>query len=461
MKTISRRKFIYGTTSLAAGAILLPGIASCTNARGNNTEQVKKTGKLNIAVIGVGGQGRGNLRDCTEENVVALCDVSETAAAASIKEFPNAKVFKDFRVMFDKAGKEIDAVIVCTPDHTHFAAAMTAMQLGKHICVEKPLAHNIWQLRTLRKAAKHYNVISQMANQGHATVGIRYVKEWYEAGILGDVKEVFAWFDGPSFNPKGYFLKPDTYPPKGEPVPEGLDWDLWLGPVAERPYSPYYIPRFWRGWYELGNGELGDWACHTLDAPFWALDLGMPVSVDSVFKTPGTPAGYVCDQSHLRFQFKARGNKPPVTLNWYEGGLKPENRPEWGLPELPGQGMIMVGDEISLMTGGRPNDPKLLVPEEQWNAFTQNMPAETIPRVEGGPRKEWIRAIKGEGPMPGSEFEYSARLTEMASLGVLAQRFDTRIEYDEDQMKVTNHPDYDVYIKEPVRKGWSYGENLW
>jgi len=460
MKNLSRRKFITRTSAAAAGAMIIPGLVGCGSGSGTKAKG-SATGKVNIAVIGVGGQGQQNWRDCMEENVVALCDVSDTAAAEGFNTFPNAKRFKDFRVMFDKMANEIDAVIVATPDHTHFAAAMSAMQLGKHICVEKPLAHNVWQLRTLQKAAKHYNVISQMANQGHATVGIRYVKEWYEAGILGDVKEVFAWFNGPEFTPKGYFLKPDTYPPQEEPMPEGLDWDLWLGPVAPRPYSHFYIPRFWRGWYELGNGELGDWACHTLDAPFWSLDLGMPTSVDSVFKTPNTPDGYVCDQSILKFEFAARANKPAVTLNWFEGGLKPENRPEWGLPELPGSGMIMVGDKISLMTGGRPNDPKLLVPEEQWLEFQKNMPAETIPRVEGGPRAEWLRAIKGEGPMPGSNFDYSSRLTEMAAIGVMAQRFHTLIEYDAANMIVTLHPEFDVFIKEPVREGCSFGENLW
>jgi len=448
MTNLSRRSFIAKSAAVAAGSLLLPGLSGC------------KDRKINIAVIGVGGRGKANWSECMNENVVALCDVSDDAAFEGFKTFPNAKRFKDFRVMFDQMEKQIDAVIVSTPDHVHFAATMAAMQLGKHVYVEKPLAHNIWQLRTLRKAAQHYKVITQMGNQGHATMGIRYVKEWYEVGILGNVKEVFAWFDGPGFNPKGYFLKPDSYPPKEEPIPSGLDWDLWLGPAAFRPYSRFYIPRFWRGWYELGNGELGDWACHTLDAPFWALDLGMPVSVESILRTP-SPEGFVTDQSVLKFEFEARGNKPPVTLNWFEGGVKPENRPEWGLKELPGSGMIMVGDKVSLMTGGRPNDPKLLLPDAEWQKFTKNLPAETIPRVEGGPVAEWLRAIKGDGPMPGSNFEYSARLTEMASLGVLSQRFNTRIEYDAENMKVTNHPEFDKYIKEPVRKGWEYGEDLW
>jgi predicted dehydrogenase len=449
MKNLSRRSFITRTTAAAAGTLLLPGLVKC---KGNK--------KVNIGVIGVGGRGQETRNEYLNENIVALCDVSETAAAGGYKAFPAAKKFKDFRIMLDEMKNQLDAVIISTPDHTHFAATMAAMQLGIHVYVEKPLAHNIWQLRTLRKAAKHYKVITQMGNQGHATMGIRYIKEWYEAGILGNVKEVIAWFDGPEFKPTGYFLKPDNYPPVEEPVPAGLDWDLWLGPAANRPYSHFYLPRFWRGWYEMGNGELGDWACHTLDAPFWSLDLGMPVSVDSLQRTP-SPDGFVSDQSVLKFEFEARGNKPPVTLKWHEGGIKPENRPEWGLKELPGSGMIMVGDKVSLMTGGRPNDPKLLLPEEEWKKFTENLPAETIPRVNGGPMAEWLAAIKGDGPVPGSNFEYSARLTEMASLGVMSQRFNTRIEYDAVNMKVTNHPEFDVFIKEPVRKGWEYGEDLW
>lgn len=449
MKNLSRRSFITKTSAVAAGAMLLPGLTRC---RGN--------GKINIAVIGVGGRGKASWSECMNENVVALCDVSDSAAAEGFAAFPEARRFKDFRVMFDKMARKIDAVIVATPDHTHFAAAMAAMQHGKHVFVEKPLAHNVWQLRTLRKAAKHYKVITQMGNQGHATMGIRYIKEWYEAGVLGNVREVLAWFNGPDFDPNGYFLKPDNYPPVEEPVPAGLDWNLWLGPAANRPYSHFYLPRFWRGWYELGNGELGDWACHTLDAPFWSLDLGMPVSVDCSQRTP-SPDGFVSDKSVLSFEFEARGNKPPVSLKWYEGAIKPENRPEWGLKELPSSGMLMVGDKATLMTGGRPNDPKLLIPEEEWKHFTENMPAQTIPRIEGGPLPEWLAAIKGDGPMPGSNFEYSARLTEMASLGVMSQRFNTRIEYDAVNMKVTNHPDFDVFIKEPVRNGWSYGENLW
>ena len=381
MTNLTRRSFIAKTATLAAGAALLPGLSGC------------KPGKVNIAFIGVGGRGQDHWSDCMSENVVALCDVNDVAAAEGFKTFPNAKRFKDFRVMFDKMANEIDAVIIATPDHVHFPAAMAAMQLGKHVYVEKPLAHNIWQIRTLRKAAKHYNVINTMGIQGHALMGIRYVKEWYEAGILGDVKEVLAWFEGPQFDPKGYFTKPDSYPPKEEQVPAGLDWDLWVGPAAMRPYNSTYLPRFWRSWYDFGNGGLGDWGCHTLDAPFWSLDLGMPLSVDPLLRSP-SPEGFVSDKSVLKFEFEARGTKPPVTLTWFDGGEKPENRPEWGLKEVPGRGMIMVGEKASLITGGRPANPKLLIPDAEWDHFTKNLPKETIPRVEGGPVVSGLRQLK-------------------------------------------------------------------
>ncbi len=458
MKDLSRRSFMKTAATISAGAMILPTLKSCS-----------PNSKVNLAFIGVDGRGGANIKGCDMKdgngvslnNIVALCDVSEERAADGFNAFPKAKRFSDYREMFDKMGKDIDAVAISTPDHNHFAAAMAAMELGKHVYVEKPLAHNIWQLRTLKKAAKHYGVITQMGNQGHTTEGIRFVKEWYEADVLGNVTEIIAWFNGPHFDVKGYFLKPANYPPTPETIPTGLNWDSWIGPAAERPYSHYYLPRFWRGWYEFGNGELGDWACHTLDAPFWSLDLGMPTSVDSIVRSPSSE-GFVTDQSQLKFNFPARGNKPPVTLHWYEGGLRPENRPEWGLDELPDSGMIMVGDKKSLGTGGRPNKPRLLVSDEEWMEFTKAIPKKTIPRVaEEAPQVEWIEAIKGDGAMPGSSFDYASDLTEMALLGVMAQRFDTLIEYDASSMKVTNHPEFDQFIKEPVRNGWAHGENLW
>lgn len=467
MKNITRRNFLRSTGAIAAGAMILPNFTSCS-----------KNGIVNLAIVGVGGRGTSNWTDLitlkydretnTRElnpnvRIVALCDVNDAAAAKSYELLPGVPRFKDFRVMLDQMHKDIDAVVISTPDHTHFAVTMAAMQLGKHVYVEKPLAHNIWQLRTLTKAAKHYGVVNQLGNQGHATKGIRNIKEWYDAGLLGEVKEVVAWFDGPNFNPKGYFLKPDNYPPVGQTVPRGLDWDLWLGPAKERPYSPSYLPRFWRGWYDFGNAELGDWACHTLDAPYWALDLGSPNVVEPEHaKLSMMPNSFVTDESILRFEFPERGGKPPVTLKWYEGGMKPENRPEWMIPEIKGSGMIMVGEKMSVITGGRPDDARLIMPQGEWNEFKKKGWEQTIPRVpDNSPHKEFIAAIRGDGPKPGSNFEYGAGLTEMALVGVMAQRFNQRVEFDAANMKVTNHPGLNAYVKEEVRPGWQYGEDLW
>ncbi len=299
-----------------------------------------------------------------------------------------------------------------------------------------------------------------MGNQGHTTNGIRLIKEWVDLGLLGQVKEVHAWFGPFDFKPGGYWTKPDSFPPSSQPVPANLDWDLWQGPVAERPYNSAYTPKSWRGFYEYGNGMLGDWACHTLDAPFWALNLGNPLSAEGVVENPRADHSFIPDQSVVNYRFAARGNKVPVTMSWYEGGLKPEIKPEWGIEKLPNTGMLMVGNKMSLLTGGRPNQPRLVISDEKWKSFLENPPAKTIPRVgEEKPQQEWIDAIKND-TLPGSNFDYAAELSEMILVGVLAQRFATKIEYDAQNMKITNHPELNTYLKEPVRKGWSFGENL-
>lgn len=449
MHHFSRRSFIKSTTAASTGLLFIPNLIR--NA---------PTNRLNIAVIGIGGRGKANWSKVPKENIVAMCDVDDNRAASGYKMFPKARKFKDFRVMYDQMAKEIDAVIITTPDHTHFAATMIAMELGIHVYLEKPLAHNIWQLRTLKKAAKYYNIVSQMGNQGHTTNGIRLIKEWYDQGILGDVKEVHAWHGAFKFGPGKYWTKPESFPAPVHPVPDYLDWDIWLGPAKNRTFNSAYAPKSWRGFYDFGNGQLGDWSCHTLDGPFWALDLGMPHTVEATVPNPRTKYGFIADESVTHYQFGARGNKPPVTLKWYEGGEKPKIRPEWGIKEFDSSGMIMIGDKKTLLTGGRPNKPKLLVSKEEWEAFQKNPPEKTIPRVqEEGPVFEWIDAIK-DNSLPGSHFGYSAELTEMALVGVLAQRFASKIEYDVDKMKITNRPDINAYIKEPTREGWSYGENL-
>jgi len=446
----SRRKFIKSASVAGVGAMVVPNFISC-----------KSKTRLKFAMIGVGGRGQASWSKVPAGDIVAMCDVDDRMSRKGFAAHPKAKRYKDFRKMFDEMHTEFDAVMIATPDHTHFPAAMAAMELGKHVLVEKPLTHNIWQSRTLQKAAKYYGVVSQMANQGHTTNGIRLIKEWYDAGVLGEVREVIAWQGKIDFEKDGYFNRPKTFPPQAQEVPNELDWDLWLGPAAEHPYNKIYAPRTWRGFYDFGNGKLGDWCCHTLDAPFWSLDLGLPHTVEGVIKDPVPDHSFIAQESVVTWQFGARGNKAPVTMKWYEGFEKPAIRPEWGVDKLPDSGMIMIGDKKTLITGGRPNHPRLLVPEEEMKEFLKNAPDKTIPRVgEEQPVQEWIDAIKNN-TLPGSNFDYASKLVEMAQVGVLAQRFGGTINYDSKNMKAIGRPELDNYIKEPVREGWSYGENLW
>ena len=458
-KMFTRRKFISTSLGSLAGFSILKRTANGQSA--NN--------KLNIAFIGSGGIARSAFSGCQRENFAALCDVDFNHARSSIKKFKKKTSsiprFDDYRVMLDKMGKKIDAVVVSTPDHTHFPAAMEAMQRGKHVYVQKPLAHDIWQVRTLKKAADKYKVITQMGNQGHATSGIRSIKEWYDAGVLGDVREIYAWFNGPNFNGK-FFKKPDKYPLSEDPVPRNFKYDLWLGPVKKRPYSNIYHPRTWRGFFYFGSGEFGDWACHTLDAPYWALQLGMPENITPLLSNHNVD--FVPDSSVITVSFAARGNKPPVTLYWYDGYKKPKFDTEKYKGVLPPDinekisntknGMMMIGEKCALVTGGRPNSPKLW-PDEFFKEFKKNMPPKSIPRVKGGPFKEWIKCIK-KGKQPGSNFNYSAGLSELTLLGVLSQRIGKPIEWDAENMLVKGHPEYDSLIKIPPRKGWKYGEKL-
>jgi predicted dehydrogenase len=339
MKKNSRRSFIKYTSALSSGLLIIPSLYGYS---ANN--------RLNVAVIGVGGRGQANWSRVPQENIVAMCDVDDNRAKDGYKLHPKVRKFKDFRVMFDKMHKEIDAVIISTPDHTHFAATMAAMELGKHVYVEKPLAHNVWELRTLKKAAKYYGIVSQMGNQGHTTNGIRLIKEWYEAGILGQVKEVHAWIGSFNFRPGHYWTKPESFPPPKHPIPDYLDWDLWLGPAKFRDFNSAYAPKSWRGFYDFGNGQLGDWSCHTLDGPFWSLDLGMPKSINVDVTNPMTKHNFVSEKSIVTYNFEKNKKRPPVTLKWYEGGLKPELYKEMGIDKMKSfdrQGMVMVGDKNS------------------------------------------------------------------------------------------------------------------
>ncbi len=451
MKKTSRRKFLQHS-AVGTGALTLP-LFSITRS------SLAAHHKVNMAVVGAGGMGGYAVKVAESENLVAFCDVDDARAAGAFKRNPRARRFKDFRVMLDQMWKEIDAVAISTPDHTHFPIAMAAMERGKHVFVQKPLAHNIWELRTLQKAAKHYNVITQMGNQGHTFPGMRRIKEWVGAGIVGDVTEVISWTNRPN---APWFVPPEKFPPPTSAPPEGLDWDLWQGPVREKEYSPEYVPTRWRGWWDYGCGALGDIGCHTFDAPFAVLDLGSPSKVEVVRQVPPGP-GFIPMGAVVTYHFPARGSKPPVVLKWYEAGFDVPKPRRWDpADELPsGGGMYMEGTKETLYHEGmRPTRPRL-TPSARYEARKDELDQiDRLPEVGAGPIEEWIRAIKGEGPMPLSNFDYAVPLTEMVLLGAMAQRTGRTIEWDAENMKVIGQPEMDALVKEPVRSGWEYGISL-
>lgn len=451
MKKTSRRQFL-GTSTAAAAASTLPNFSIA---------QSGKTSKINVAVVGVGGMGGYAVGEAANENLVALCDVDEARGEKAFKKHADVPRFKDFRVMMDKMGDDIDAVAISTPDHTHFAPAMDAMERGKHVFIQKPLAHNIWQCRTLQKAAEKYGVVTQMGNQGHTFDGMLRIKEWVDAGVVGDVTEVITWTNRP--NPP-WFIPPETFPPAKQPVPANLDWDLWQGPVSDKAFNEAYAPVRWRGWWDYGCGALGDIGCHTFDAPFWVLGLGMPTKVE-VERVEPLNNGFIPMGSVVTYHFPARGDKPPVTMKWFEKGYDVPKPKRWNEAEaLPaGGGMYMEGTKDTLFHADmRPTSPRL-TPGDRFNDMKSVL--KEIPRMEnqgkGGPIKEWFRAIKGEGPPPGSNFEYAAPLTEVVLLGAMAQRLGEAIEWDHENMTVKGRPELDAWIKESTREGWSYGEDLW
>lgn len=421
--------------------------------------------KIRVACVGIGNMGNGAVNGSRDEEIVAFCDVDwrdlgGRSAAEIAKNHPKVPKFTDFREMLDKKGSEIDAVLISTPDHTHFASAMAAMEAKKHVFVQKPLAHNIWQVRTLQKAAKKYGVQTVMGNQGHCWEGIRLVKEWFEAGVLGEVKEVHCWTDRP-LGKVGFINPPPQQAARTAPVPEGLSWDLWQGPVAQRDYSPEYLPQFWRGWWDYGCGGLGDIGCHCLDAPFWALQLGMPEKVEVVEQKKWDNRAYTAPASHIIFHFAARGDMPAVQIHWYEGGLLPDALPgmEKGLPD---NGMIMKGSKETLFSDGMRVQSPQLWPRERMKPLIDILRAKPLPRsVAGDPIGELFAAIRGDISHAGSHFDYACPLTEVVNTGVLAIRSGKTIEWDAENMKVKDAPEFDAWIKEPVREGWSYGEDLW
>jgi hypothetical protein len=497
---LSRRHFFFGP--LLAGAIPAGGFGSVPSLQRLGYKSPNE--KLNIASIGAGGKAESDIRGCADENIVALCDVNEKQAANTYKKYPNVPKYRDFRRMLDREGKNIDAVIITIPDFMHGTAAMWCMERGKHVYVQKPLTRTVWEARALRDAARKYRVATQMGNQGYSNEGTRQAAEMIWAGEIGNVTEVHAWTDRPMW-PQGL-----TEIPPPTPIPETLDWDLWLGIAEERPYTAggegyptrygdFYEPFNWRGFYDFGCGALGDMACHILGAPNLALKLGPPTSVECV-KKEGTSSFMFPKKSVIRFDFPARGSMPPLKLLWYDGLTEtpriegvPEGELLGDLPRLvpsqpsetqqgaparppftgfigevfeweayeqmrrqpnlqmpPPDGCLFIGDK-GMITTGTYGEQTRLIPVERMRDY--RFPEPLLTRSPGHYR-DWIRACKGGDPAC-SNFDVAAPFVEWMLLGVIALRVEGKLEWDAAKGEFRNNAEANRYLKPTFRKGWS------
>jgi predicted dehydrogenase len=409
------------------------------------------TERLNIAGVGIGGMGGGNLRAMETENIVALCDVDPNYAAETIKRYPNARFYTDYREMLDTQ-KDIDAVLIATPDHTHAVITMAAMRAGKHVYTQKPLCHDVYEARQLATAARDCGVTTQMGIQGHSGEGARLICEWIWAGAIGEVAEVDAWCSL-SYYPwghAGWSSKWGVRPTDTPAVPAGMNWDLWLGPAPQRPYHPAYHPAVWRCWWDFGCGMMGDRGAHTLDSVYWALKLTPPTSVEA------TSCGLNPDTHPLSaivtYRFPKRGNLPPVRLTWYEGTRPPRPEELEDGRRLPDEGGVVFKGSRGKIVCGVYGDSPRLIPESRMKEYAR--PEKTIPRVQGTHEQDWIRACKA-GAKAGADFSYAAPLTEICLLGNIAKRVDARIEWDAEALKVTNLAEANQYVRSDYRNGWT------
>jgi len=451
-KALGRRTFIKQTAAAAAAAAFVIVPRHVLGGVGNTAP----SDKLNIASIGAGGMAATDIKACSSQNIVALCDVDEKNAKEMFEAYPKATRYKDFRVMLEKENKNIDAVIVATPDHIHAVAAMAAIRMGKHVYCEKPLCKTIFETRQLMEEARKAKVATQMGNQGHSSEGMRLMCEWIWDGAIGAVREVDVWTTHAVW-PQGM-----TKRPADAPVPGTMDWDLWLGPAPYRPYNPAYAPGLWRAWWDFGTGAIGDMACHNMDPVMMALKLGHPSSVEascSVFVSSFTWDKPFNNESYpqasiIRYQFPARGDLPPVKMTWYDGGLTPERPAELEEGLRMGNkmgGVIFKGDKGKLMCSSHSESPRL-IPETFMRDYKR--PPRTLPRVDEHHR-EWIRACK-KGTPTGSNFEYAGLLTQVGLLGNVALRFpDKKLLWDPENMKITNVPEANNFLHYEYRKGWS------
>ncbi len=444
-RTISRRGFLRGT----AGAVAACTVTAPQLLRGGTPPSER----LNMAFIGVGGRGGHNLGGLSKDNnVVALCDVDLRRAGGAFGRFPESKKYRDFRKMFDEVEKSIDVVAVSTPDHTHAVAAMAAIERGKHVYCEKPLAHSVHEVRALMDAARKKGVVTQLGNQGHSSGDIRKLVEWVRAGAIGKVHTIHAACSAVHSRIKDLPRRSET-----PDVPKELDWDLWLGPAAKRNYHGMYLPGNWRAWKPFGNGTISDWVCHVVDPSFWALDLGAPKTVQTVKLLDYDPVEHADTFSRgsiLKFEFPARGDRGAVTLFWYSG-VEKIPRPEDLEPDRtpPNTGAVLLGDKGTITHGSHGAGGVRIVPEEKMRAYER--PEPSIPRVKGH-HQDFLAAIR-EGRKAGSDFaEYGGPLTEIAMIGIIAMNFPGRkLTWDAPNMRFTDCDEANRYIKPPYREGWS------
>jgi predicted dehydrogenase len=471
--SLNRRQFLYYSTLAGGAALSFPYIARTQDA--NN--------KLNVAVIGAGGKGAGDTDSVAGlgENIVALCDVDEGILRKRAEKYPRAKLFRDYRKMLEKM-KEIDAVIVSTPDHHHAPASLLAMKLGKHVYCQKPLTHSVHEARAMRKIAAEKKVATQMGNQGSGAGGLRRSVEVIRAGVIGPVRELHVWSNRPIW-PQGI-----DRPAGEDPVPPELDWDLWLGPAPKRPFKAKgtYHPFAWRGWQDFGTGALGDMACHTVNMPFRALKLGYPTVVEAEASSGMNKETYP-KTSRIRFEFPAREGLVPLKFWWYDGGWKPnENilqhvgayyasqKDKDGNPrKIPASGCLLIGDKAQLFSPDdygaqfvlRFSDEKEFKPatrQEKQDAHTVDIEHDairgiphSIPRSPGHD-KEWVDAIRGGKPAY-SNFDIAAYLTEIILLGCVALRVGEgkKLDWDGPNMRAKNAPEAAEFVRRKYRKGWA------
>ena len=433
---ISRRRFTRKAIHAATSALAIPTLIQ-KSAFGAND-------RLNIAAIGAGGKGAVDIAGCSKENIVALCDVDHERASQVFKRYPGVKRYTDFRVMLEQEGDRIDAVTVSTPDHTHAVASAMAIRMGKHVYCQKPLTHTVDEARILAQLARKHQVATQMGNQGHSHPDSRRLVELIQGGVLGQVKEVHVWTDRPIW-PQGI-----NRPTGSSQVPKTLDWQLWLGPAAQRPYQPAYVPFKWRGFWDFGTGALGDMGCHNQDLAYWALDLRDPTKIE--VDCPAVNQESAPEWSIITLHFPQRGERAPVQLVWYDGGKKPPRELVKGR-ELPTNGSIFVGTKDTLyvpnywgagefLSGAKTSDFKhvneFLVKPADFNSHHY---------------QEWIDACKGGKPAL-SNFDYAGPMTEAVLLGNVALRTGETIHWDAKNMRVTNLPDANRFVQHHYRAGW-------